>query len=344
MEQASRLQDSPISGSPAAATAEHPVHHSLLQVGDIMSRETVTAAPQDTIASAARKMSQHNVSCVVVVEDRRAVGILTEKDVLKGIAGRDINFHRLRVEQRMSGRLAVIPPETPIPDAGRIMSVRNIRRLPVVQNGQLLGIVTETDITRGLVSLNPLRYISDIMTPRVATVASETKVDEAARIMGEQNVSCVVAQHRQETAGIITEKDILRRVVALHKNPAQTQVAEIMSFPVLAVPPTYSILSASRKMETMHVHRLIVMEEKILQGVVTQTNILRAIQDAFEVVERQRREMVAQFAELMRSVVQDVARAQEFLDRIQNPGNSGLPSTVTGPADAAVEPAGVYIL
>ncbi len=316
-----------------------------LRVGDIMSRDAVTAGPQDTIASAARTMSEHNVSCVVVVEQDRAIGILTEKDVLKGVAGRDIDFHRLRVQERMSSPPVAIAPDLPILDAGRIMSDRNIRRLPIVRDDRLVGIVTETDITRGLVSLNPLRYVCDIMTGRVATVVSEARVDEAARIMSGQNVSCVIAQHHQETAGIVTEKDILRRVVALHKNPTQTRVFEIMSFPVVTIPSTYSILSASRKMETMHVHRLIIMEGKELLGLVTQTDILRAIQGAFEVVEQQRREMAAQFAELMRRVSQDVAKAQEFIDEIRNSGNpGGLRPASPRSAEAIVEPAALHIL
>lgn len=310
-----------------------------------MSREPITATPQDTIASAAQKMSQHNVSCVVVVDADRVAGILTEKDVLKGVAGRDIDFHRLRVQQRMSSPAVVVSPDVSILDAGRMMGDRSIRRLPVVRDGRLAGIVTETDITRGLVSLNPLRYISDIMTPHVAAVAAEAKVDEAARIMSRENVSCIIARHRQEIAGIVTEKDILRRVVALHKNPTQTQIVEIMSFPVVAVPPTYSVLSASRKMESAHVHRLIVMEGKELQGVVTQTDVLRAIQAAFETVERQHREMAAQLAELIRSTVPDEAKVQRFINQFRNlAGGSSAPPTAGAPTDTEVEPAAMYIL
>jgi len=316
-----------------------------LHAGDIMSREVVTAAPQDTIASAARTMSEHNVSCVVVVEAGQAVGILTEKDVLKGVAGRDIDFHRLRVQERMTSPAVTIPPDTPILDAGRIMSDRGIRRLPITQDGQLLDVVTETDITRGLVSLNPLRYISDIMTDRVATVAADAWVNEAARIMSQQNASCIIAQHHQEAAGIVTEKDILRRVVALHKNPTQTHVVEIMSFPVVSIPPTYSILSASRKMESMHVHRLIVMEGKELLGLVTQTDILRAIQNAFEVVERERREMAAQFVDLMQGVVHDAAKAQDLIDQIQRLGNGGgLLGSPSDSRELPVDPAAMHIL
>ena len=317
MEQTPQLKEWTMAGSSRPADSPHTPPHHPLQMGDIMNREPVIASPQDSIASAARKMSEHNVSCVVVVQDDRVIGILTEKDVLKGVAGRDVEFHRLRVSERMSSPVEVAPCSLSILEAGRIMETRGFRRLPVVRDDRLVGIVTETDITRGLISLNPLRYISDIMTSDVATIDSEARVDEAARIMARQNASCIIAQHRQEIAGIVTEKDILRRVVALHKDPTQSRVVEIMSFPVVAVPPTYSVLSASRKMETGHVHRLVVMDQNTICGIVTQTDVLRAIRTAFEMVDLQRRETTAQFANLIHNVVQDMRTVQEFLGQIQ---------------------------
>ena len=331
MEQTLPMHNPAPAGLPTLTEKEHQPHRGPLELGDIMSRDPVTVPPQDTIASAARRMSEQDVSCVMVVEEGRVAGILTEKDVLKGVADRQADFRSVRVSQRMSSPVFTVAPGLSVLEAGRIMGERNIRRLPVVQDGRLVGIVTETDIARGLISLNPLRYISDIMTRHVSVVDTDAEVEEAAQIMSHQNISCVVARHRQKIAGIVTEKDILRRIVALHKDPTQTRVAEIMSFPVVAVPPTYSVLSASRKMETVHVHRLIVMDDKRIHGVVTQTDILRAIRGAFEMVEQQRREVAAQFADLMRNVAQDLAQMQEFLDQIQNVGApGGSPAHTTG--------------
>lgn len=260
----------------------HDTTEQALCIRDIMTRDVVTAQPNSTILVAATKMSEHGISCVVVVDGGHVKGILTEKDVLKGIAGRDVNFSCVRVCERMSSPAVVIPANTAIVEAGRIMDTKGFKRLPVVDNDSLVGIVTHTDITRGLIALSPIRYVGDIMTRDVATVEARTTVDEAARTMSKRDISCLVVLHRGEVAGIFTEKDLLRRIVALHKNPTRTQVVEIMSFPIVAVPPTYSILSASKKMETMHLHRLIIMEDKQVCGIVTQTDLLRTIRGAFE--------------------------------------------------------------
>jgi len=207
--------------------------------------------------------------------------------------------------------------------------------LPVVEAGRLVGIVTETDITRGLISLSPLQYVRDIMTRDVATIEASATADEAAGIMAHQNISCLVAVHKQDVVGICTEKDMLKRVVSQGKNPTQTCVAEIMSLPIVAVPPIYSILSASKKMESMHLHRLVIMDGKEVCGIVTQTDILRAIRTTFEAMESQQRTLARQLADLLRYVVQDMDSVQEFLDCIQGSASDGDSSA--GVVDASVD-------
>jgi CBS domain-containing protein len=312
-------QQKPMALTEAATGAETPdtQDRRALRIGDIMSRDVVTACPGQTIFSAAKTMSDRGVSCVVVLEDDRIVGILTEKDILRGVATQSTHFGRTKVAQGMTCPVETIVASRSIVEAGRMMDARRIRRLPVVENGRLVGLVTQTDITRGLISLSPLRYISDIMTRTVATVDIDATAEEAAAVMAQHNISCVAVLHREEVAGICTEKDLLKRVVALEKDPSRTRIAEIMSFPVVVVPPSYSILSASKKMESMHLHRLLVMEEKTIRGIVTRTDILRAIRSTFEALESQQRILVRELADLVRYVLQDMERVQQFLGRVQ---------------------------
>ena len=285
----------------------------ILRVADIMSRDVVTAALEDTIFSIAQKMSELRVSCVVVTDKGRVVGILTEKDMLNSVAGRDTEFHRLKVSERMSSPVDTIPAHVSVFEADHTMDVKCIRRLPVVEDGQLVGIVTQTDITRGLISLNSLRYVSDVMTRHVATIPSDATAVEAARVMSTSNISCLIALHGQEVAGIITEKDLLKRVVALHKDPMQTRVADVMSLPVVAVPPHCSILSAGKKMEAMHCHRLLVMNDKTVCGIITQTDIMRAIRSAFDAVESRRHAREAELDDLVQHVILEMQTIRGFL-------------------------------
>jgi len=264
-----------------------------LTVRDVMSEDIVTAAADSTVFWAARTMSENHVSCLVIPGATGVAGILTEKDMLKTVAEPGVDFRRLKVADRMSSPVEVTPATVSVIEAGRIMEARNIKRLPVVEDGELLGLVTQTDITRALVSLSPLRSISDIMTRNVATVPAKATVAEAAQRMSDKGISCVVAMHRREVSGILTEKDLLKRVVALHKDPTHTRVADVMSFPIMSVPPTDSVITATRKMDQMRLHRLVVAEDNKVCGIVTQTDLMRVIRKELDRLESQRRRLIA---------------------------------------------------
>lgn len=303
-----------------AATAETVLSRQLqanrrpLKVSDIMSRQIVTATMDDTVFTAAKRMSENNVSCVVVIDDEMVIGILTDKDILKGIAGNDTDFHRLHIGQRMSSPVETVSPEELVTVTGKTMEAKHIKRLPVVDGGALVGIITQTDVMRGLISVSPLGAVSEIMSSKVASVDSGASIAEAARIMAANGISCLVVMHRQDVAGIITEKDLLRRVVALHKNPATTQVVDIMSFPIIAISPAYSVLSAGKKMDTMRLHRLVVMDrQKKVCGIITQTDILKAVRAELERLEQNHPFLGPQLRHLVACLVQDAESLRELL-------------------------------
>jgi CBS domain-containing protein len=287
-----------------------------LKILDVMSKDVITGLPGDTLFAAVQQMSETEVSCLVVIDGVRVLGILTERDVLKAVAGSQADFHRITVAQTMSSPVQSVSPILSILTAGRIMEARQIRRLPVLEGKQLVGIVTQTDITRGLITLIPLRSISDIMTRQVATVAADASVAEAARIMASKRISCVVVMRGDEPAGILTEKDVIRRVVTAQKNPAETGAADVMSSPITTVPPSYSVLGVSRKMDAMHLHRLVVLDAGKLCGIVTQTDIMRAIRAELERVENERWGWMTELTMLIQSTIGDLQKLEELLRKL----------------------------
>ena len=302
-----------------------------LRTRDVMTKDVITATTSDTVFSAAIKMSENRVSCLVILGDELVTGILTEKDILRAVGREETDFGLLTVRETMSSPVEVISPDMSVIEAGQIMESKDIRRLPVVQDAKLLGIVTQTDITRGLISLSPLGYICDIMSTNVATVGAAATVAEAARIMSSNGISCVVAMHRNDVAGIVSEKDVLRRVVALHRNATQTHVRDVMSFPVAAVPPSYSILSASKKMEKMRLHRLVIMEGKKVCGIVTQTDVMRAVRTELERVEVERDALMTELATLAQCVTQDMEKLQDLVS--ETPDSAGIDREAVGATD-----------
>jgi PAS domain S-box-containing protein len=258
-----------------------------------MNREVVTASPDETLFSAIRKMCHNTVSCVAVVEGTTVVGILTQKDVLIGIANQRRDCWQLRVAQCMSQPVEAIGPDLPVLDASKIMESKGIKRLPVLANRRLVGIVTQTDITRGLVCLCPLQQISEIMSTSIATVDITATVAEAARVMCRRDISCVVVMHGHEAIGVLTQKDVLRRVMAFRDDPNKVHVNDVMSSPVLIMPSSFSVFTASRAMDTMRIHRLVVKDGSHVRGIVSQTDIMKAIARKLQDDEEKRRQLSA---------------------------------------------------
>jgi len=253
-----------------------------LKVRDVMTDNVVCAVPSETLLSAIKRMSEHRVSCVVVVDNGTVVGILTERDVLRGVATESRDPTRSKVAERMSSPVVSIPPDAPVLEASEIIRSKGIKRLAVGDGKRLFGLITQTDITRGLASLWPSKDIVDIMSTNVVTVDVSVTVAQAARLMTSRNISCVVVTHRDEAVGIMTEKDVLKRVVALHRDHGTTPVAEVMSRPLVTSPPDHSILCVSRMMDRMRIHRLVVKEDKQVCGIVSQTDILNALRRELE--------------------------------------------------------------
>jgi len=251
-------------------------------VEDIMTEAIISAAPEEAVLSAAQRMSEHNISCIAVTTGERAVGILTERDVLKGVAAGYEEFVGATVAEKMSSPVISVPPDLRALEASALMESRGIKRLLVVQGERLIGVATQTNITQSLVSMCRFKSVSELMTSDVVMVSPTTSITDGAQLMASRNISCLVILHRREAAGIVTESDILQRVATGGENPATTPIAEIMSFPVVAVPLTYSVGSANQKMQEMHIHRLLVGSAQQVEGIITQTDIMAAVRRNLE--------------------------------------------------------------
>jgi len=248
-----------------------------LKVKEMMSRDVITISPDETVVLATKVMSENNISCIVAVDNTEVVGIITETDVLKKAVAEQKDFNKLRVAQIMSSPVETILSDFSVLEAGRIMEEKHIKRLPILEQRRLVGIVTQTDLVRVLTSYGMWRDVKEIMSPDVAGIQSRATVIDAAKIMASRNITCIIALDADEPVGILTERDLLKKIVAMQKNPAHTKVDEIMSSPVVTVSSYYSVFSAGRIMEKMDIRRLVIMEDNKLLGIVTQTDIFRTV-------------------------------------------------------------------
>ena len=116
-------------------------------VHGVMTGDVVTVAPTDPVRAAIRKMLDRDIGSVVVVEEGAPVGIFTERDVTRRVLD-DGSLLDRPVADVMSGPPITVEVGTEVVDAFELMNGRELRRLPVVADGRLVGIVTEGDLRR----------------------------------------------------------------------------------------------------------------------------------------------------------------------------------------------------
>jgi len=119
-----------------------------LNVEDVMVDKVITIDADATVHEAVRIMNKHEIGCLVAVLNGKPVGIITERDMLKRVLAKSMDPEKVKVSDIMSVPLVVGKPGMEIEDAVKLMFKIKIKKLPVVQRGRLLGLVTLTDITR----------------------------------------------------------------------------------------------------------------------------------------------------------------------------------------------------
>ncbi len=261
---------------------------------DVMSKNVITICPGDTVLSAAKAMSENGVSCIVVVDNGSVVGILTERDFLNIVAGKRTDLGRTTVAEVMSSPVQITSPKQSVFDAGRRMEDNRIKRLPVLDGNRLVGIVTQTDMVQVMTTYGLWREVADIMSRNVVVVQATDTAEHAAKLMSSRRISSLVVLEDSRPAGILTERDLLKRVVARQEDPARVSIAEVMSSPVISIAAGCSVFSASKMMADMKVRRLVVLQAERVCGIVAQTDIFRAAKEKLQKEEDDNLELLEQ--------------------------------------------------
>lgn len=117
-------------------------------VKDIMSKPVLKIDVDANVDLAGKLMAKARNDSIIVVRKGKAVGILTDSDLIKKVVGKDIKPSSAKVGKTMSEPLVTIPPEATVLEASRKMKRNNLKRLPVISGGKLIGIISTTDIAR----------------------------------------------------------------------------------------------------------------------------------------------------------------------------------------------------
>jgi CBS domain-containing protein len=137
-----------------------------LKIREVMVKDVITIREKATVKEAVELMNKQEIGCLIVTENRKPAGIVTERDMLKRILVEDKDPKKTKISEIMSKPLVVGKPQMSIEDAAKLMFKRKIKKLPVADNGHLVGLVTLTDLVRSLEIIKTLKDLPTEETPK----------------------------------------------------------------------------------------------------------------------------------------------------------------------------------
>ena len=120
------------------------------QVRDIMQKKVITIELQKTVQNAAVILKEKHISFLVVVKDSKPVGVISERDIVRKIVAESVDSKSTQLEVIMSKNFKWVEPNASIESAVQKMLNNNIRRLVVLEDENLAGVITQTDLTEFL--------------------------------------------------------------------------------------------------------------------------------------------------------------------------------------------------
>lgn len=133
-----------------------------LKVDDVMVKDVIIVVAEATVREAVELMNKHDIGCIVVLNRGKPVGIVTERDMLKRVLAKSVDPGKTTVSKIMSKPIIAGWSRMDIEDAARLMFRKNIKKLPIVEEGRLIGIVTLTDIAIAHVQPKMVEIIKEL--------------------------------------------------------------------------------------------------------------------------------------------------------------------------------------
>jgi CBS domain-containing protein len=121
-----------------------------MQLKGIMAKNVLTITSEETIAGAARRMQEANVGCLVITNAGNVQGIITDRDLAVRCISQGHNPQQCHVSNHMSSPVITTEPDMDVLDAAHLMTEQKVKRLPVVEGDQLIGLVSFSDVAQAM--------------------------------------------------------------------------------------------------------------------------------------------------------------------------------------------------
>jgi PAS domain S-box-containing protein/putative nucleotidyltransferase with HDIG domain len=290
-----------------------------IQLAEILTSEVITVQPDTLVSQALRLMRNNNISCIIVVEDGKPVGIITERNVVKFIAESFNDSIDCEIREVMNSPVITAGSGMDIFEAYNLLSVNHMRHLAVVDASErLTGVVTLSNIVEKLTyeSFVDMKRVSQVMTHGVYTVSRDTGVKQALVEMAEKAISCIVVVDGGTPVGIITERDVSRlHIDYSNSDLSRMPVDEVMTPSVQTVSADTVLPVAIDIMKRNKLRRLVVVDDDNgnIEGLATQSDIIKGLEGKYI---QALNDIIKEKDSVIQNTTRDLAEKTIYLDNI----------------------------
>lgn len=260
-----------------------------MNLGSLGHQTVVTLNLSDHCRRAAQLMKDHDIRHLPVLDDDAPVGMVSQRNLLAAIGwwGSDRKHsetpisdwaERLPVAEVMTTPVVCLPPDASLEKAARLMLNKKISALPLVGQGRLQGIVTESDfLHHGAANRSWQRTrVMNYMTAHIVSVPPHELIRAAWRLMHEKQIRHLVVMENGRLRGVLSQRDLLAGITwdAAGPQGIQDQVRHIMTTRITTITPESTLAQAALHMTSEKIGALPVADGDYLVGMITETDLL----------------------------------------------------------------------
>ena len=261
-------------------------------IEEFMQRDLELVSETTTAVEAAVHMAEKRIGCLVVqgtgpdAEQQPIIGLVSETDLVRKVMAADQADVTTPVSQLMSSPLQTIAGHRSMLDASHVMEQQGVRHLCVADGEEIVGLISIRDLVRYFVyaESGPIRELDNVYRPlsvlmqtSIETINSDAPVRHAAQQMATKKVGALLVQQDGELKGIVTERDLVQKVLSQEKDATSLTVKATMNHPLIDIDINRTIHDASDLMAEKWIRHLPITENHKIVGILSVRDLIRMI-------------------------------------------------------------------
>jgi len=256
-----------------------------MKVKDVMTKEIISVDKDVDLKYVLDLMKKHEITKIPVVEDKKLIGIVTDNIIaykLGSIRKKGIPPSRLHASSVTEKDIEQISPDTDIKTILKKVGEPGPTMLCIVENDNLLGVITKADL---LQLVDSKKLVREIMNKKIQIVSSDDRVIHARRIMIDENIARLPVVDNGKLVGIISDNEIVFALADIKKYPLGRQkhqldellIKSVMKSPAFWTEPNITATDAAKLMIKNNIGALPIIEHGKLTGILSRTDLLKTI-------------------------------------------------------------------